>query len=198
MIDFSARQRGFTLLEMLVVMILVSLISATLIQAMGYIFDIQQRAGNQTWRMQEKSMSEDWFRQTVEGLQPDDQDGKNKFMGDDHQFSGLTTNSLTENYGGLSPFSFSLHHDYQSGSTRLAYGAKDDDPAILFWNDEAIKFVYIDAKGDPHDSWPPALGLWPQLPSLIRLEGTKFTLVAAPSGPMEPLPRVQDVMGIVP
>ena len=188
-------QNGFTLIEMLVVMILVSITSAVLIQAMGYLFGIQQRAGSEAWNMQGKAMSEDWFRQVVEGLQPDYTDGRNVFSGADHQFSGLTTNLLAENYGGLGAFSFSLRPDYSGGSTNLVYG---NDSIILSMNDTNAKFVYVDEKGEPHDSWPPPLGIWPQLPSSILIEGKDFVLAATPLGPAAPLPRVQDAFGVAP
>jgi hypothetical protein len=72
----------------------------------------------------------------------------------------------------------------------------------MSWRSTQVKFVYVDEMGEPHDQWPPALGLFPQLPSQIQIESKDpsgdITLVANIMGQTSAPLRVRDVLGIQP
>ena len=112
--------------------------------------------------------------------------------------SGLTLSPLDQETGTLAPFVWRLEFDSRSSSTGLFYGDAGEKEAlqILTWQNDGGRFIYIDAENEAHDSWPPFLGKWPQLPSAIYLEsGTAEQLrliVAAPRGAdTPPLSRKQ-------
>ena len=180
----------------MVVLVIVGMVSGILMQALERVFDLQQRFGVEIVRSQQEAMLADWFRQSIEGLLPDYPDGKSKFKGSERELAGLTANPVSADYGSPAPLVWKIAFDAESGQTQLRYGDASGTP-ILSWRGSRAKFVYLDAKGDRHDAWPPALGLWPQLPAAIRVEAlhdaAPVVLVAVPMGPIAPPPRVRDV-----
>lgn len=184
--------RGFTLLEMLVVLIITSLAAGLLMEASTHVLGLQQRLNAQLERLRGPALSADWLRQVVQGLQPDYDDGAHRFTGTARGFAGLTTNALSGAYGGLEPFAVVLQHDAATDTTTLRYApgagagavagrmadALPEDVngagravVLLRWPGNAQRLRYWDDKGAPHEDWPPPLGQWPPLPRAITLEG---------------------------
>ncbi len=191
--------RGFTLLEMLVVLIIVGLAAGLLFEGSAQVMGMQSRLEGQLVQLRGTSMRADWLRQLVEGLQPDYQDGKNIFKGSARGFSGLSTNPLSGDYAGLEPFALVLAFDQAHGGVALRYGDSPDAPVLMSWQAGRAVLRYWDNQGVAHEDWPPPLGLWPQLPFGIRVESgpvdAPWLIAAAPYGPTWPVPRPRDVMG---
>lgn len=197
----SLHQTGFTLIEMLVVLLIVAMAGGLVFEGGAQVMGMQARLEGQLSQLRGLSLRADWIRQLVQGLQPDFQDGAQIFKGSPHGFSGLSTNPLSGDYGGIEPFTLSLEQDRIHGEMTLRYGTKPDAPAILHWQGDRGGFHYLDDKGEAHEDWPPPLGLWPQLPSAITLEGggdVTWLIVATPAGPRWPSPRPSDMMAGVP
>lgn len=197
------RLSGFTLIEILVVLVIVGFISSILLQALDQVYKLQGRFGLQLAQSQQGTMYTDWFRQVVQGLQTDYADGKNKFKGSETQFEGLTTSPLSADYGAPSSITLDLQYDSGNNLTRLKYVARDRKMDLFSWRGKkAGRFIYVDQKGERHDSWPPPLGLWPQLPTVILLQAQNDTepqlLAAVPRGSLEPKERAFNPLGILP
>jgi prepilin-type N-terminal cleavage/methylation domain-containing protein len=193
----KAENQGFTLVEILVVLIITGFIVAILLQALQQVFRLQTHFGHEIFHTQNGAMYADWFRQSINGLMPDNKDGKHKFLGEQKQMRGLTLSPLDVEGGALSPFTWKLEFKAQSGQTGLYYGEGTAREPVLAWAGSNGAFIYVDAENNPHDSWPPFLGKWPQLPRAIYLEsGTgeqRRLLVAVPRGPDAPLLRRNDL-----
>lgn len=194
-----SRQVGFTLIEVLVVLILLALVSGILFQALERAYRLQNRFGTELFKVQQGQMAADWYRQTVQGLYPDQPEGPNMFRGKGQEFSGLSSNPLGERYGTPTPFAWKIRDGQEDGTTELVYREDKKETPVLIWRSNTAKFIYIDALQAAHDSWPPPLGLFTQLPSQIQLVtshlGAPVNLVASPMGPIEPLLRPQDLFG---
>lgn len=195
-------QSGFTLIEVLVVLILVALVSGILFQALERAYRLQNRFGTELFKVQQGQMAADWYRQTVQGLYPDQPEGPNMFRGKDQEFSGLSSNPLGDSYGTPTPISWKIINGQEDGTTELVYVEDKKQTPVLTWRASQARFVYMDAVQASHDSWPPPLGLFTQLPSQIQLVtsnlGAPINLVASPMGPIEPLFRPQDLFGVKP
>lgn len=192
-------ERGFTLLEMLVVLLLAGIITGILFQGLGQVLQLETRFGRELFNSQQGEMYTEWFRQSVNGLMPDHIEGGNRFKGSERDFSGLSLMPLEAATEALIPVAWRLRFDPKSGLTQLRYGNMDDGPVVLSWQGNSGRFIYIDGDGDAHDTWPPFLGKWPQLPRAIYLESRSSdqpaVVVAVPRGPQEPLPRRRDFEG---
>ncbi len=195
-------QRGFTLIEMLVVLIMVAMISGVLFQALERSYSLQRRFGTELFKVQQGQMATDWYRQTVQGLYPDQRDASNVFHGDASSFAGLTTNPLGDDHGAPTPFQWTLLIHPDQGNTELVYRESGPTTTLLSWQGTDAKFVYLDEQQVAHDRWPPPLGLSPQLPRQIQIEaksgGERIAIIASPMGPTEPPPRPLDFLGITP
>lgn len=195
--------RGFTLVEMLVVMVLTSIASVILFQGLSFAFRVQERSGSELFDSQQGAMRRDWYRQTLQALMPDHADGEHRFRGERRRLGGLTLAPLRGGHGVLTPFSWEIRYDAKVGVTNLGYGDGNrdgiSDEPVLTWAEDRkdIHFEYHDADGIVHSEWPPFLGKTvPQVPALIvlRLDGVggPEVILAAPKGPREPPLRRKD------
>lgn len=193
----TSNQTGFTLIEVLVVLIIVGMVSGVLFQALERAYRLQERFGMELFSVQQGQMATDWYRQTVQGLYPDYPDGRSIFQGDEREFSGLTSNPLSNEYGAPTPITWRIRNNRQNGTMELVYLEGKQESIILSWHSNEARFIYFDEKQTPHDSWPPPLGLWTQLPKQIQLEtkdaGDPINIVASTMGPTMPPPLPQDM-----
>jgi general secretion pathway protein J len=189
-------QTGFTLIEVLVVLIIVGMTSGVLFQALERAYRLQDRFGTELFNVQQGQMAADWYRQTVQGLYPDYPDGRNVFQGNEREFSGLTGNPLSDEYGAPTPVTWKTRTNQQNGTTELVYLEGKQETPILTWRGNQARFIYLDEQQIPYDSWPPPLGLSTQLPKQIQLvvkdAGEIIDIVASPMGPATPLPRLRN------
>jgi general secretion pathway protein J len=194
----ARRGAGFTLLEMLVVLVLVGLVSGIVFEALHQVFLLQSRFGTVLNDAREGAMLADWFRASVEALLPDHPDGKHRFAGGATRMAGLTAQPVSADFGAASEFSWEIVRTPEGGSV-LRYAAAGARQEVLSWSGSAGRFVYLDANGGEHDTWPPAMKDAPQLPNAVRLEaerqGEPFYIVATPKSPPAPWPRQRDITG---
>ena len=195
-----SRPRGFTLIEILVVLVITGFVVAILLQALHQVFRLQTLFGSEIFDTQRGAMYTGWFRQSINGLMPDFPDGKQKFTGEPRTMSGLTLFPLNESTGTPVSFVWRLEFNSRTGETGLYFdggGQQVSAQPILVWQGNDARFIYIDAKSEPHESWPPFLGEWPQLPDAIYLQsGTpqqSRLIVGATQGPQTPLARRKDI-----
>lgn len=190
-------QSGFTLIEILVVMIIMGMVSTVLFQALERAYRLQERFGAQLFTVQQGQMATDWYRQAVQGLRSDYPNGKSIFKGTSTEFSGLTDNSLGEDIGIPTLVSWKIKKDTQAGTVALVYTDGQRETRVLNWNGSDAQFIYVDAQQSQHDSWPPPLGLWPQLPQHIQLvtsdKGDAVVIIARPMNNAPPVMRPQDL-----
>jgi len=191
-------QRGFTLVEMLVVLLIVGMVSGLLFDGTAQLMGMQARLERQLTRLRGEALRADWLRQVVQGLQPDYEDGKQIFKGSPRGFSGLTTNALSAGYGAPEPFAVTLAHNAAQNSMLLGYGNGRNASVLMSWPGNRGRFLYLDDRGEAHEDWPPPLGLWPQLPRTITLEGERdgapWLIAAAHFGPTSPVMRQRDLL----
>jgi general secretion pathway protein J len=178
-----AAQRGFTLLEMLVVLVLVALISTLLLEGISQVLLLRERFLGVLQRTQQGAVQAYWFRSSVAGLLPDypterpdivfQARSPQLFEGQSDTLSGLTLAALDANGGVPTPFSWRLLRANQQ--TTLQYQNQAGEYwTVMVWPGEQGEFRYQDKAGKWYEQWPPALGLEPpQLPSAVLLTGLR-------------------------
>ena len=194
------RALGFTILEMLVVLMIVGFITSILFQALSQIYKLQGRFGLQLAESQQGAMYTDWFRQVVQGLQTDFPSGRGIFRGSETEFTGVTTSPLSTDYGAPTPVTLSLQYNNLDEMTELLYITNARKTKLFSWKGKnGGRFVFVDNAGEQHDSWPPPFGIWPQLPNMILLQSQKNAepqlIAAVPRSSREPKVLTSDMTG---
>lgn len=196
------RARGFTLLEMLVVLLVTGMALALASQALGQYQRAHQRISAFTQTGLEARMSEAWFRESVRGLLaveapavPDTPARRSAagpspvFEGRDDGFSGVTLMPVLAGQGVPTTQNWRIERD----ARRLVLVLEEGDARLeLRLPASRLQLHYLDVRGESHDRWPPAQGLWPQLPAVVLLEvtdsdGNRSMLAAAVAGLHDPL-----------
>ncbi|WP_447585085.1 PulJ/GspJ family protein [Pseudoxanthomonas mexicana] len=197
------RAGGFTLLEMLVVLLIAGMALALTSQALSQYARAHERVSASTQGGREYRLAERWFRDSVSGLyavgQPGipgasaiprpaaSQEDEPVFRGEARGFSGLTLLPVLAGQGVPTLQSWSIAPS-RSGNDALALEEDGKQLTLPFPDAGQLRLHYLDAKGDLHALWPPAQGQWPQLPAAIALElGSGTLIVAAVTGAQDPL-----------
>jgi general secretion pathway protein J len=197
-----AEPRGFTLIEVLVVLVIVSLLMTILTQALWMGLDMLRRSRADMTAQAVEAMRLQWYREAVAGLQPERTGGAHVFRGSERRFSGLTTGAPTENLGATLPVTFELEFDAAADKTRLKVGVGTSAQAttLLAWPGRVGEFVYLDETGLSHESWPPAGAAQLQLPRVIVLKARPVhagpvLVYTAIAGDRRTPRRIDQVMG---
>jgi len=200
------RPRGFTLLEMLVVLLIAGMALALTTQALGQYQRAHARALASERNGRELRMVEAWFTDGVRGLYPAAsgdtsrntlQFGRNAgtkpFQGDAKAFTGTTLAPVLAGQGVPVEQTWAVALEGERGP-RLRLEEEGHRLELPLPPAADARFHYLDAKGKVHPSWPPSKGAWPQLPDAVVLELVPLTgvpqsggvVVAAVLGPRDP------------
>ncbi|MDM8545824.1 PulJ/GspJ family protein [Candidatus Venteria ishoeyi] len=186
--------RGFTLLEMLVVLVITSLVSMLLFHSLSYVLNLRTRFFEQLEGLQTGTMQQYWFRSSTAAIIPDYEKTPHVFQmhdamifqGNEQGFSGLTLAALDQESGIPTQFGWILAQDsgiytltYSPQSKVTAYGVATDKPAswpILRWEGETasfpVGFRYLHMDGSWQETWPPpSVKAVNQLPEAILFNG---------------------------
>ena len=181
LIDQNSRTRGFTLLEVLVVLVITALVSAVLMQGMGLVLGLRDNLGEKLLDLDQLSLERNRVTFPLEGVVPDFDDGEDLFKGVEGSVSGLTIKPLLRREGRPTRFAINLLYDAGSRLNTLVY-QEGNDPVITLssWEGGQARFRYIGVDGQWVESWPQEsapvqLGVIseirpPQLPELILLD----------------------------
>ena len=181
LIDQNSRTRGFTLLEVLVVLVITALVSAVLMQGMGLVLGLRDNLGEKLLDLDQLSLERNRVTFPLEGIVHDFDDCEDLFKGVEGSVSGLTTKPLLSREGRPTRFAINLQYDAGSRLNTLVY-QEGNDPVITLssWEGGQARFRYIGVDGQWVESWPQEsapvqLGVIseirpPQLPELILLD----------------------------
>ncbi|MEO5836893.1 MAG: type II secretion system protein [Thermomonas sp.] len=183
---------GFTLMEMLVTLILVSLTTMLMFQMLGSYRIANDRVKVQAGAIDRTALFSGWFRDSVHGLFI--ANGLT-FTGNADTFSGISLNPLYAQAGTPTPVEWRMVKDARQMSIVYAENGRERWRQS-FAGGEKIHFAYLDATGKQVDSWPPRLGKRDpvSLPAVVMLvregDASKSAIAAAVLGPLEPVIRL--------
>lgn len=189
----ARRGGGFTLMEMLVTLMLVSFATMLMFQMLGSYRTASERVRAQSGLIDRQALFQAWFRDSVHGL----------FIAEGLQFAGEGTR--------LRGTSLNPLYAPEGSPTNVEWAivADGDRTAIVYSEDgrerwrvrlaqaDVAHFAYLDAAGKESATWPPQLGLrdaGPTLPAAVVLtrtfRGQKVLQAAAVLGPLKPPVRL--------
>jgi prepilin-type N-terminal cleavage/methylation domain-containing protein len=190
-----AAAAGFTIIEILVVLIIVAAISGILLFAFERVLDIRVRLAAFLEGTDVPTLIAGWFRDSVEGLLPDAKGGADQFTGDAKGFSGLSVAPIDGRAGVPMRIGWELDFDAAAGRTYLRYRTADAGPlTVASWPGDLGSLSYCGPDLVCGDRWPPPEAEATELPALIRLDAVKGTqfwpILAAPQADREPLAKI--------
>ncbi|HWS78711.1 MAG TPA: prepilin-type N-terminal cleavage/methylation domain-containing protein [Thermomonas sp.] len=189
----AGRTRGFTLMEMLVTLMLVSFATMLMFQTLGSYRIARERVQGQSGLIDRQALFQDWFRDSVhglfiaEGLQ---------FSGERTRFRGTSLNPLFAPEGSPTLVQWTIEEDGERAAIAYAEDGVERWRVRLARADTA-HFAYLDETGKESATWPPARGLQdarPSLPAVVVLSrtlgGREIIQTAAVLGPLKPPVRL--------
>ena len=192
----TRKTSGFTLMEMLVTLVLISFATMLMFQMLGSYRIANDRVRGQAGNIDRHALFQEWFRDSVHGLYAAP---KLHFVGDPAQFSATTLNPLYAPEGSPTPIEWSLRAD-DEGVAEIVYAEDGREQWHLpLQGGGEVEFAYFDADWRETDTWPPKLGkVSPEaLPAVVglvrRFEDGDRPLLVAVLGPLEPPIRLYGV-----
>lgn len=179
---------GFTLMEMLVVLVIAGLLMSMLFQSLQLLQRAQARIDVKLLRERQWGLAEQWFADSVDGLYPL---GSTPFEGDQAEWQGHTLQPARGTPGAPVRVHWRLRPD--EAGDRLIYEAPDQTPLAFPQPAGKLQFAYFDQAGKQYSQWPPSKGLHANLPAAIALYGggeggtPAFYRYIAVRGPLQPL-----------
>lgn len=178
----TERSKGFTLLEMLVVLLIVSLVSALLMQGFLYMAGVYGVVDRKQKALQSNQLTTGWLKDSVQGL-VNGADGiawkeysAQPFTGTDSGFEGLGLAALSTAGGVVTPLVVEWRFEGgSSGELSLIYSerrfgrAEVDRHVVRHWPRGVARISYLVAD-QWHANFPPAQGQNDRLPGAIRVE----------------------------
>lgn len=185
---------GFTIIEVLVVLVIVAAISSILLFSFQRVLDIRIRLAAFLEGTDVPTLIAGWFRGSVEGLLPDKQGGADQFTGDARSFTGLSVSPIDGMAGVPTRISWELDFDPAAARTYLRYRSSDRTPlTVASWPGDLGGLSYCGADFACSARWPPTGEGTTQLPAVIRLDAVKGTrfwpILATPQAARDPLAR---------
>ena len=196
LLDKKGMTGGFTLLEVLVVLVITSLISVVLVQGFSLILSARNSVQNKIVGLEQVILKQNVFLEPLKGILPDYSDRPNVFGGEPQAVRGLTIRPLQSRIGTPVGFYMSMDYDAQRDETELVYEENGLPPQSLGrWAGSEGKFLYRDRIGKWLDTWPPNPDVT-QTPWLIQLvmgSGFPSSLIVSLNGPHQRTLRFQDL-----
>lgn len=189
--------RGFTVLEMIVVLMITGLITVILFQGLGLALQSRLRVSDQLTDLDQRALQVSILSTPLKALIPDYPDGSDVFQGQAQRLRGLTMMPLQGTAGAPTGFGMAIDYDPESDETILTYFERGYDAvAIARWPGDKGAFSYRGREGDWATSWPPRDDPQAvQAPRTVRLSTGLYDdleLVLRVMGPHERVGRFQD------
>lgn len=162
--------RGFTLLEVIVVLMISGLIAAILMQGLSIMLETRLRVSGTIDNLEQAGIQTSIVTTPIRGLLPDYLDGPDVFVGDKKRIRGLTLSPLQGTAGAPTGFGMILDYDIVDDMTSLTYYERGYDPLIIAqWPGQQGEFSYRGRAGDWAETWPPQRDGIKQTPRSVML-----------------------------
>lgn len=167
--DRTLPTHGFTLLEILVVLVIVTLVSTLLLQGFSYSLNLREKVLRQLGRVQNNELVESWFRKSTASfvLREKRLEDPLFFKGSVNRISGDTLFSLDQPIGVLTTIEWILESDadgyvklfytsnYLQRDSKISQNKRQQRWQVAKWLAASANFTYLDKDRNWHQNWPP-------------------------------------------
>ena len=184
------RNRGLSLMELLVALVLVALVGTLLVQGVAFFGGSYDAVKRNQRDASHAALRQHWFVSVVRGIVPYGVEAR-AFRGDPEAFEGITLQPLNEEPGMPTTIRWTIAAD---GLMPVVTYAEDGPPwAILESEAVDLAFQYADARGRWYDRWPREDQPTHWTPTMIRLVADAGTVWLA-RVEASPEPIIVDVL----
>ena len=162
-------QKGFTLLEVIVTLMIASLISVILMQSMSTMLNMRYKFKKELMSTERVGIQNSIITSPLLGIFPDFNDGEYRFSGEKKSIRGLTLTPLQGTTGAPTGFGMDIIYDSSSNSSKLIYKEKGfESIEIAQWSGDNGSFEYKGNKGKWSNRWPIQNDLKDQTPRTLK------------------------------
>lgn len=181
------QQRGLTLLEMMVVLLIAGMAVALGFQSLGQWRRANAAISGISGTIQQTTLTESWLADSLRGLIPVPEQ---TFEGSEDKLLGVTTLPVQSHQGGATDIEWSIRSEAGLPHLLLKEGT-DRRLDLPLSGVSRARFAYMDKEGKLHAQWPPKLGLHDHLPAVVLLsqemdDGSRRVWAATISGSRNP------------
>jgi len=183
-----ASQRGLTLLETLVTLVIVAMVATLMSEGLYQLGLVERRLGSGQMQAQLQRLRVLWVQQALEGLQAGAQETPEFFRGSSRQLQGVSSLLPQSELRGPLPMRLALVYRQELGRTELVldFGVPDGMPSkavLTQWAGKAGRLSYLGPQGQWLSDWPPMGANAPLLPRAIAVhgEGDELVVVGTPA-----------------
>jgi general secretion pathway protein J len=159
-------QRAFSLIEMLVVMVIVSLLITVIIQGFGYSLGVYQRVQHSQKTAYTEVLAYDWLRTTL-GAAVAARPKDHGLEGSSQVVSSYSYQPLIDPLGLKTLIVWRLQQE--GDDVNLEYQENQSLWPVYHWPNAHGSLEYLDTKGQWHSQWPVEKSDLPALPEAVRL-----------------------------
>lgn len=196
---YRHRQNGFTLLEVLVVLVITSMLSLLLIDGIGQVLSIEQRMSARLRESRVSQLQEYWLRQVIAGVHAH---SDYPFEMSQERIAGMTLAPLSADPGIPTAFELAIVNLVETTELRYREGQGDFYTLWEVANTQLVnppRFFVLSEQGTYETRWRSKQGgqEWP--PGLaLRIEGIESTAFwhLAVEGRRTPKLTVEEIMGL--
>lgn len=160
----ATKQRGLTLLEMMVVLLIASMAITLGFQSLGQWRRANAAISSISGATQQATLTESWLQSSLRSLIPLEQ---SPFKGEPDRLQGVAVQPVQSHQGGATDVEWSISQE--RGGQQLLLKEDARQIALPLPGVTRATFEYVDKDGRIHAQWPPKLGLHDHLPALIVL-----------------------------
>ena len=157
----SNRFKGFTLMEALVTLVIVSVVSSLIWQALAQTARVERLLDAGALEPQTDALRLEWVRRAIESLTPLAQDDANRFQGSASKMTGFASDVPGWPTSPAASFELELVHDEprRTGELVLRLEGDADTPAraaitLARWQGGPGALQYLGPDGKWGDKWP--------------------------------------------
>ena len=153
---------GFTLLEMLVTLIIVSVVAGVVWQALGHLYRVEALLTAGRFDAVEQSVRAEWVRSALTALLPGDTQRNEQLVGGPTELTGLSADVPAWPAPGIATLNLRLQYSAADDHTSLLLvqasktgSSPGRETSILRWPGRTGRFRYLGQDGNWQDRWPP-------------------------------------------
>ena len=166
---FAHFQRAFTLIEMLVVMVIVSLLITVIMQGFGYSLGLYQRVVTTQKNAYSEVLAYNWLRSTL-GVSVAARPRDLGLEGNAFEVTTYSYQPLVEPAGVKTRINWRLIQD--SDKLRLEYREGSTNFSVYSWPAATGYWEFMDEKQQWHSKWPLEKSVLTPLPSAVKIQVT--------------------------